>query len=261
MTKSPDGAAPTTLSGIPLAPVDERAALAWVLDRARAGARFGIVATVNMSFLTLARHDDAFAQLLREGTALNLVDGRPVAWLLWLRGVRGAARAAGSDLTVNLLRHPEARALGVFLLGDTDETLVEVRRLGEVEGWGASIRDAVSPSRAEVDDEEASGRLVSRINASGARLLLVAFGAPRQEAWMARWRDRLEPSVGMGIGGSLKFLAKPRSRAPRWMQAIGLEWLHRTLREPRRLAPRYARDFVEIARQLVELRRARDDAR
>lgn len=243
-----------TLSGIPLAPLDDDAALAWVLARARARAPFGIVATVNMSFLTLARQDSAFARILRGDTALNLVDGRPVAWLLGLRGVRAAARAAGSDLTVRLLRHPDARAHGVFLLGDAPETLDAVRRLGDAEGWGAAVRDAVSPTRAEVDDAGASARLVERINASGARILLVAFGAPRQEAWMTRWRAHLAPSVGIGIGGSLKFLAAPRSRAPRWMQATGLEWLHRMLREPRRLAPRYARDFVEIARQLGELR-------
>ena len=244
-----------TLGGIPLSPLDDDAAFAWVLARARSEGPFGIVATVNMSFLTLARTDAAFARILRERTAINLVDGRPVAWLLALRGLRDASRAAGSDLTVRLLRHPEMKSLGIFLLGDTPETLQAVRALGAAEGWGATLRGTASPSRTDVDDEVASERLVQEINASGARVLLVAFGAPRQEAWMSRWSARLSPSVGIGIGGSLKFVAAPRSRAPRWMQATGLEWLHRMLREPRRLAPRYARDFVEVLRLLGELRR------
>ena len=254
MPKSADGAA---LSGIRLAALDDAAALGWVLQRARTRMSFGIVATVNMSFLTLARRDADFAAILRERTAINLVDGRPVAWLLGLRGVRDAARAAGSDLTVALLRHPAMQELGVFLLGDDPETLEALRTQGAAEGWGAAIRGAVSPTRAQVDDPVASGALVESINASGARVLLVAFGAPRQEAWMARWTDRLAPSVGIGIGGSLKFITAPKTRAPRWMQAVGMEWLHRMLREPARLAPRYARDFIELARQLLELRRDR----
>lgn len=244
-----------TLGGIPLVPLDDDAALAWVLERAGAGKSFGIVATVNMSFLTLARANPAFARILREHTALNLVDGRPVAWLLGLRGAPGTARAAGSDLTVRLLRHADARRFGIFLLGDTPETLAAVRALGDAEGWGETIRGMLSPSRAEVDDKTDSERIVDAINASGAGVLLVAFGAPRQEAWMARWSARLTPAVGIGIGGSLRFLAEPRSRAPRWMQLAGLEWLHRMLREPGRLGPRYARDFVELARLLIETRR------
>lgn len=237
--------------------MDADAALAWVLERARRGAPFGIVATVNMSFLTLARRDASFARLLREDTALNLVDGRPVAWLLARRGMRGAVRAAGSDLTGRLLRHPDLPALGAFLLGDTRDTLAAVQAVAAREGWTPAIRGAVSPLPDEVDDDRASAQIVEAINASGARVLLVAFGAPRQEAWMRRWAPRLAPAVGIGIGGSLKFLAAPGRRAPRWMQAAGLEWLHRLLREPARLGPRYARDFAELARQVVALRRGR----
>jgi N-acetylglucosaminyldiphosphoundecaprenol N-acetyl-beta-D-mannosaminyltransferase len=243
------------LGAIPLAPLDEDAALAWILDRARGDAPLGIVATVNMNFLTLARSDAAFARVLGERTALNLVDGRPVAWLLGVRGVRGAARAAGSDLTASLLRHAAMRELGVFLLGDTADTLAAVQARGAAEGWGTSIRGVLSPSRADVDDREASARLVSAINASGARVLLVAFGAPRQELWLDRWRDDLRPRVGIGIGGSLKFVGGVMPRAPRWMQRAGLEWLHRSLTEPRRLVPRYARDFIELARQLAGIAR------
>jgi N-acetylmannosaminyltransferase (EC 2.4.1.187) len=75
---------------------------------------------------------------------------------------------------------------------------------------------------------------VEKINASGARLVFVAMGAPRQDRWIARNRARLRPSVCIGVGGSLDVLAGRVSRAPKWMGEMGFEWLYRLVREPRR---------------------------
>lgn len=239
-----------SLAGIPLHPQDVRTTMAWIASRAaaRRPEPIAIVSTVNVDFLTLARNDPSFAELLRTRTVLNLIDGWPVARLLERRLRRPVLRSPGSDLTHAILTDPAMRPHGVYLLGDQPETLAALCARGDAEGWKATVRGAYSPGRAEVESEEGSAALVDRINASGARVLLVAFGAPRQERWLVRWADHLAPAVGIGVGGSFKFVAWPARRAPVWMQRAGLEWLHRVLLEPGRLAPRYARNFVDLVR-------------
>jgi N-acetylglucosaminyldiphosphoundecaprenol N-acetyl-beta-D-mannosaminyltransferase len=95
-------------------------------------------------------------------------------------------------------------------------------------------------------------QIVARVNAAGADVLLVAMGNPKQEHWLAMHRGRLNVKVGIGIGGTLDFLAGAARRAPRWMQSSGLEWLHRTLQEPRRLARRYLHDGLGLAYHLPQ---------
>jgi N-acetylglucosaminyldiphosphoundecaprenol N-acetyl-beta-D-mannosaminyltransferase len=86
--------------------------------------------------------------------------------------------------------------------------------------------------------EEEEG-VVDAINGSGARILLVAFGAPRQELWLARWRDRLLAPVSMGVGGLFDFYSGRIPRAPLWMREMGLEWVYRLMQEPGRMWRRY----------------------
>jgi N-acetylglucosaminyldiphosphoundecaprenol N-acetyl-beta-D-mannosaminyltransferase len=240
------------LDTLPIDLLSTEEALEWIVARAHAAGPMAQVTTVNLNFLTHARADAVFAHVLRHTSALNLIDGWPVAWLLRRQGLQQVPRAPGSDLTPALLRSPAMRGSGVFLLGDAPETLSAVRARAEREGWEETIRGAYSPSRAEVDDEVASERLVERINRSGARVLLVGFGVPREELWLARWAHRLAVAVGIGIGGSFKFVAWPRRRAPVWMRRLNLEWLHRLALEPGRLGPRYAKDALELARLLLD---------
>lgn len=214
-----------------------------------------IVATINLDFLMQARRNDEFRTLLSESTALNIVDGWPVVWLLRRVGIANAVRAAGADVLRDLLSRPEFSDTRIFLLGDTAETLNAVLSRGEAEGWSGRIVGYYSPPPAEVNDDEQSRRIVDRVNASGAHVLVVGFGTPRQEFWMNRWSQELRPRVGIGIGGALKFVAWPRRRAPKWMQELGLEWLHRATLEPRRLVPRYTRNFIDLIRIALELRR------
>ena len=88
-------------------------------------------------------------------------------------------------------------------------------------------------------DPEEEKAVVDTINESGARILLVAFGAPRQEFWLECWRERLVPPVGMGVGGLFDFYSGRIPRAPVWMREIGLEWVFRLMQEPGRMWRRY----------------------
>lgn len=238
------------VGGIPIRAASLPDVLAYIGARVASRAPFGLIATVNLDFLRLARRDAAFHAILQQGTLLNLADGWPVRWLAGRAG-QDAHRTTGADLVPAMLRDPVIAASGVYLLGDTDSTLAAVRTRGKHEGWAAAIAGARSPSPDEVGDPEGSHELVREINASGAGVLLVALGAPRQEMWMNRWRSQLSPAVGVGVGAALRFLAQPERRAPSWVQSLGLEWAHRLAREPRRLGARYAGDALELGRLLL----------
>jgi exopolysaccharide biosynthesis WecB/TagA/CpsF family protein len=116
-------------------------------------------------------------------------------------------------------------------------------------GYGGPIFDRVT----DMDDE-----VLDVIRTAAPDILCVALGHPKQEHWIEAYRDKLDVPVLIGVGGSLDFLAGTKARAPVWIREVGLEWLHRLATEPRRLAKRYARDFVRftplVVRQLRGMR-------
>ena len=91
-------------------------------------------------------------------------------------------------------------------------------------------------------DPTENSAIIERVNAARADVLVVGLGAPKQELWVAAQRHRLQVKTALCIGATIDFLAGEKSRAPRWMQRCGLEWMHRVASEPRRLFKRYARD-------------------
>lgn len=240
------------LRDIPFDPIDVATLVSRIAEATRAD-RLKLVATVNLDFLRIARSDDAFLALLRQRTWLNVVDGWPIGSLL-RRQRASVARATGSDLLPALLADTRTSAQGVFLLGDTEATAEALRKTASERGWLGAIRGMASPPPEDFADTRASRRIVTQVNESKAHILCVALGAPRQEFWLDRWATELHPVVGIGLGGAFRFLAAPATRAPRWMQHAGLEWMYRMMREPRRLGPRYARDIVELYRLMRESR-------
>jgi N-acetylglucosaminyldiphosphoundecaprenol N-acetyl-beta-D-mannosaminyltransferase len=222
-----------------------------VMDAVRAEARPALhVATVTLDHLALAARDVRFRDVLRS-SGLSLADGMGAVWLARLAGFRLPARVSGATLTEWMVDGGlEGRSL--FLLGSTEEVVSKVaRRAGRN---GVRIAGGASPTRDVFDSSPRSGALVADINRAGADVLLVALGAPLQETWISVWREDLEVSVAIGVGGSLDFAAGRVPRAPLWMQRLGLEWFHRLTHEPRRLAGRYVgRDMPFLAREAVRL--------
>ena len=93
---------------------------------------------------------------------------------------------------------------------------------------------------------------MARIAAARPDVLIVGFGAPKQELWVHKHRDRLATRVALCVGATIDFLAGEKSRAAVWMQSVGLEWLFRVAREPRRLAAQYAKDAVVFPRLIAQ---------
>jgi N-acetylglucosaminyldiphosphoundecaprenol N-acetyl-beta-D-mannosaminyltransferase len=111
---------------------------------------------------------------------------------------------------------------------------------------GIEVVGVASPPIGFERDPQQNAELVADINTREPDLLLVGLGAPKQELWIHQHHRELTPCMALCIGATIDFLAGERSRAPRWMRRVGLEWLFRILLEPRRLGGRYARDAWEF---------------
>jgi N-acetylglucosaminyldiphosphoundecaprenol N-acetyl-beta-D-mannosaminyltransferase len=227
--------------GLPVAVTDYRGAVAWVLERAAAADRAYAVAAANTHVASLARHDQAFGAVMKR---FDLVcpDGMPLVWSV-NRGLPPAERLRdrvyGPTLMLETLRATHERG-GVrhFLLGGKDSTLGVLRERFGREFPGAAVVDTYSPPFGEWPEGE-FGRIRSRIEASGASLVWVGLGCPKQEQWIARHKDELPPAVYFAIGAAFAFHAGEVSQAPAVLQKCGLEWAYRLCAEPRRLLRRY----------------------
>lgn len=197
------------------------------------------VATVNLDFLVRAqRHPELLHVLAR--TDLNVADGMPVVWLSRILGRPVPGRVAGADMAPLLVAEAAAQGAGVFLLGGEHGVAEEAARRLRREHPGLRSIDWFEPPRARLEDMD-NERLVQLVADSGAELLLVALGNPKQELWIDRHLDRLPGvAVAVGVGCVFDLWAERVRRAPAWMQRSGLEWLHRLVAEPRRLAGRHA---------------------
>jgi N-acetylglucosaminyldiphosphoundecaprenol N-acetyl-beta-D-mannosaminyltransferase len=199
------------------------------------------IATVNPEFVMKAQDDHEFKRLLNNAD-LCLADG--IGLVLASRWLKRPlpARVAGSDIVYDIASLASRNGWRCFLLGAQPGVAAQAAQILRSEYSDLVIAGtyAGSPKLSEND------HIVQLINKSKADIIFVAYGAPQQDKWINRNRDRLpNVRVAMGVGGSLDFITGRAIRAPRWIQRIGLEWLHRLLKEPwrwRRMAalPKFA---------------------
>ncbi len=206
------------------------------------------VATVNLDFLHIAQGDLGFRQTINEAD-LAVADGMPLVWASRLTGRSLPERVTGNALVDECCRLAAKTGAGIYLLGGAPGIGPAAARVIERRHPGATIAGTYSPPFGQFSATE-DREIVERVNRSGARLLFVALGAPRQDTWVRAHRDELDARVAMGVGCTLDILAGAVSRAPLWMQRAGLEWLHRVRLEPRRLWHRY---LVNDTRMFVRL--------
>jgi len=200
----------------------------------------GYVSAVAVNLLMSAREDpEAGAALL--GATLAVPDGQPLVWALRALGNPGATRVYGPDLMARFCARAARDGTPMYLYGGrTPEALDLLERRLRERFPGIRIVGGYSPpfralSAAEEED------VIARIDSSGAAVVWVGTGQPKQEKWMLRMRPRLTAPLLVGVGAAFDFHAGLVSQAPAWMQRSGLEWLYRLSREPRRLWRRYAR--------------------
>lgn len=190
----------------------------------------------NAHSVVSARRNARFARILGDSD-LNAPDGAPIAWMLRKLGFSGQPRVSGPDLMAHLCDRLQHVSTPVFLYGSTPHTLERLRQQLRLRYPGLAIVGAISPPFG-VLDAATDAEHVARINASGARIVFVGMGCPKQEVWCDAHRGRVH-AVMMGVGAAFDFHAGTMTRAPHWMRRSGLEWLHRLGCEPRRLWKRY----------------------
>lgn len=181
-------------------------------------------------------------------------DGVGLLWGAKLLGVRIPERVAGIDLMWNVLGECERNGFRPFFLGATRHVVASAA-IAAVAAYPklkmAGIHDGYFAHEKTPD-------IVAKINHSRADCLFVGLPTPRKEHFLAEYRRQLNVPFVMGVGGSFDVIGGKVSRAPRWMQASGLEWLFRTVQEPRRLAWRYAntnsRFLLLVVRELLNSR-------
>jgi N-acetylglucosaminyldiphosphoundecaprenol N-acetyl-beta-D-mannosaminyltransferase len=198
------------------------------------------IATVNPEFIVAAQTDAAFRDILNR-TALNLPDGIGVLWAARRLGHPLRERVAGVDVVEQIAQRASQEGWRVFLLGAAEGVARKVAEVWQARYPNIAIAGAFSGSPRSGEEEA----IVERIRAARPDVLFVAYGAPAQDKWIARNLLRLNVPACMGVGGAFDFIAGVTRRAPRWMQRLGLEWLHRLIRQPwrwrRMLAlPRFA---------------------
>jgi N-acetylglucosaminyldiphosphoundecaprenol N-acetyl-beta-D-mannosaminyltransferase len=223
-----------------------------ILELAEAGAGGLVcVATVHMVMEAFDAPD-----FQRSVNAADLVtpDGVPLVWLLRRLGLPETRRVYGPTLMQLVCRRAEERGLPIGLYGGSAQVLKKLEQRLAARHPLLRIAFAASPPfRPETEAEAAS--TVQAIEASGARILFVGLGCPKQERWMAAHREEL-PCVMLGVGAAFDFLAGAKRQAPGWLQRAGLEWLFRLASEPRRLWRRYLiqnpRFVYHLARELAK---------
>jgi N-acetylglucosaminyldiphosphoundecaprenol N-acetyl-beta-D-mannosaminyltransferase len=208
-------------------------AVEWIVDRAADG-NAAMLAFVNPDCLNVAFGHNAYRAVLRACDRV-LPDGIGIHIGCRLLGTALKANVNGTDLFPRLCERLAGSSHALYLLGARPGVAAAAAAAMQARVPGLRIAGA----RDGYFTPEEEPAVIDAINASGADILLVAFGVPRQELWLATHAQRLRPRVRMGVGGLFDFYSGRIPRAPMWMREIGLEWVWRLLQEPRRMWRRY----------------------
>ncbi len=216
-----------------------------------------IVCTANLDHLATAQSDPEFMSIY-EHADFVVADGMPLIWLSRFTNCKLRERVAGSDLFWELGRASASTGVRLYFLGGHPGAAEKAAEVLVKEHPGAQIVGTYCPPNGTLDDKAELASIRQRIADAEPDVLLVGFGSPKQEKWIASYKDMLGVPVSIGVGGSFDMAAGVVKRAPLWMQLTGLEWAFRLIQEPKRLWHRYfGRDLPYFGYLLVSLIAAR----
>ena len=227
--------------GLPIAATTYTGAVGWILTHATKADRAYAVEAANTHVAALARHDPEFGESMRTFD-LIVPDGMPLVWAINIQlpdTEKIPDRVYGPTLMLETLLATRDRGeFRHFLLGGKTSTLTKLKQSFAARFPGTAIAGMYSPPFGEWPADEFV-RVREQIRASGANLIWVGLGCPKQEHWIAKHKDLLPPGVYFGIGAAFAFHAGEVKQSPPIFQKLGLEWAYRLAMEPRRLFKRY----------------------
>lgn len=247
----PTSAAPlpmVQLMGVDLHAVTESQAIAHIIEQLSHGLG-GVTITPNLDHLRRCSTDLEFASLVAEAE-LVVADGMPVIWASRIAGCPLPQRVAGSDLILTLSAAAAKANRSIFLLGGdpgTAEGAADVLRSRHPE---LRVVGTCCPPVGFEQNEQEMAKLIATLTGVRPDIIFVALGSPKQEHLIERIRTTLPHAWWLGVGISFSFLTGQVQRAPRWVQVIGMEWMHRLVQEPKRLFKRYVMQGLPFAASL-----------
>ena len=235
--------------GVPVDAVDMASTLERITGATVSRKPF-LISTINLNFLLTSQSDEQFRESILRSD-LCTADGMPIIWIARLLGIPINMRIAGSDVFEALkTREQPGRRLKVFLFGGAHGVAAAAcEKINAERGplFCAGWRD---PGFVSVDDMSTEADL-RVINSSNADFLALALGAKKGQEWLLRNHDRVRVPVRAHLGATINFQAGTLTRAPKFMQKSGLEWLWRTLQEPKLWNTRYRNDGFALLRLLI----------
>ena len=232
---------------------DATTVLTGAARKARTGDELAYVVTANLDHLRVLGENARF-RAAYQGAAARTLDGTPLVWAARLRGNKSAQRVTGHDLLREMLRNPALESPRFFVLCNTEETGNAVVRKFQEEGYSPDQVSYFVPAFGFENDAELSAEIVERVRAHGTTNLIMGVGAPKSEIWCNGHRRELPGIVALCIGDAVSVYAGLKSRAPKLLQTLGLEWAFRFLQEPQRLFSRYfSQSWRGVRRLVVEI--------
>ncbi len=252
--QSTHAAAPAALPSIRLLGVPlHSTTLAGAVDHIARSAQASVggwVITPNLDILRRLVREPEFVAL-SSGATLRLADGQILVWASRLRGSPLPERVAGSDLIWALTARAAHDGLGVFFLGGNPGSAQSAAQVLTSKNPGLRVAGIECPPFGFENDAEYGARLREMIRAANPAIVYVALGSPKQEKLIAQLREIVPGAWLLGIGVTFSFVSGELRRAPVWVRKLGMEWSHRLIQEPRRLAKRYLVQGLPFAGRLL----------
>ncbi len=227
--------------GLPIAVTNYEKAIEWIKAAALKSDRAYAFEASNTHVAALARHDPSFGEAMAQFDFIA-PDGMPLVWSVnWQLEEKDKLkdRVYGPTLMLKTIESTQAEPkFKHFLFGGKQSTLDKLQARFSKDYPDTNIVGSYSPPFGEWPEDEFD-RICKKIQDSGANFVWVGLGCPKQERWIAKYKDQLPPAVYFGIGAAFAFHAGEVKQAPAWIQKCGAEWFYRLCKEPRRLIKRY----------------------
>lgn len=203
------------------------------------------VITPNVDHVVQVQTNEGLKQAYNNAS-LVVTDGKPVVWAAKLLKAPIPETVPGSDMIPAIFAYAQKhnKPIKVFLLGAMPGVADRAKILIHKQYPIVNVVGTLSPAFGFDKDVEASNKICEIVNQTEAELLVLGLGAPKQELWIDQYARQLKVNAAFCVGATIDFIAGEKPRAPIWMRRVGLEWLHRALKEPKRLAKRYLVDAI-----------------
>ena len=220
---------PIKILGVPVHALTMQESVEYLEGRLQAGEQTFVV-TANAEIIMMCQQDASYNKIISEDAQLVLPDGAGAVWAGRHLGYKVPERVAGFDLYCNLLAAAALKGYKSYFFGGAPGVAEAAKAKAEELYPGVQVVGCHNGYFTEAEVPE----IIAALNASGADMLFVALGAPKQVKWLVEHREQLKPRILMGIGGSFDVLAGKMERAPKWMQEASLEWAFRLYKQPSR---------------------------